>query len=405
MALSLICRTFIHHPLTKISYQKSYSATRKYSQINNSNHLVSRWLTNGIWKEKESMDRYILNVLEKTQGYVASHRFSPTETARFKALKTWYQNDYVRQKSSLIPFIKLEALGKGFDPSCSDFLNRDEISCYLEQGFVGPLKIASLTEEHLQTLFKEFHHFHKDHNRNLGSVYSMLKHRSMFDLATNTTILNKVSSILANNIMLVNMTVNAIPPGEGKSTTETSGHISSLNCHSDLSSGSQYHFEAGANHIKNLTLDNQCVNVWVSITGTDADNAPLYFFPKTHLWEIPTPFTYLNLAQDPTAILRLLAFKKGSAVRRIGLYNEEYRYLLSSRYRALLPYVFQTEVYTQPGECILFNAHCKHGSGTNTSSKVRLAITMRFNTAMTEAGGMETAGSVMTIAEANLLEF
>jgi ectoine hydroxylase-related dioxygenase (phytanoyl-CoA dioxygenase family) len=321
---------------------------------------------------------------------------------QFMALKLWYENDYVPQKSNLLPFIKLKATKKTFESEGGDYLSEKEVSCYLSEGVVGPLSIKSLTHKELNSIYEQFSDFNS--NRNLGSVYSMLTNRCMINLATNPAILAKVSSILGNNIMLANMTVNSVQPSQGKSTTETKGLVDSLNCHSDLSSGSQYHFEIGTNCIKNLTLNNRCVHVWLSITGTDATNAPLYFFPKTHLWEISTPFTYLDLNKhDPDSILKLLSFKQGSAARRIGLYNEEYKYLLYSRYKPLLSNIRQTEIYTQPGECIFFNAHTKHGSGVNSSAKTRVAITMRYNTAMTEAGGLESAGSVVTLAERKTL--
>ncbi len=371
---------------------------------NQKNSARNDYIRRGLWVEKEAMDAYLLRTLATTQKFVNCAELSSIEKTQFQALKMWHQHRYTPQKSNLLPFIQLEAVGKTFESWGGDYLNGQEIACYLEEGVVGPINIGTLNQNVLRPIAEKFHNFYTNHHRNLGSVYTMLNNKCMLDLATNSTILAKVSSILGDNIMLANMTVNALAPGQGKSTTETGGMVDALNCHSDLSSGSQYHFEPDTDWIKNLALNNQCVNVWVSVSGTDPMNAPLYFFPKTHQWEIPTPLTYLDLAgNDPDPVLKLLSFRQGSAVRRIGLYNEEYQYLLSSRYKPLLSQILQTEIYTQPGDCILFNAHTRHGSGVNLSSKPRLAITMRFNTAMTEAGGMESAGSVLTLTERKAL--
>lgn len=365
--------------------------------------LKKEYLQRLQWAEKEDMGLYMRRAYKIASKYVASSQLSPVEEEQFLALKVWHQTQYSPQESNLIPFNKLEALGKSFEIAGGNHLSKREIDFYLEQGVLGPIRIKTISAETLQVISKKFKDFHKEYNRNLGSVYTMLRDRHLFELATNPEILSKVSSILGRNLMLCNFTVNELAPGMGKSTIETGGMVDSLNCHSDLASGSQYHFELGTNAIRNLTLDNRCVNVWLSISGTDSQNAPLYFFPKTHHWEITSPFTHIDRAKgDPKLlnhVLKLLAFSHGSAPRRIGLYNVEFKDLLSSRYKSQIPHIHRTEIYTQPGECIFFNAHTRHGSGVNFSEKMRLALTLRFNTAMTEAGGFENAGSVVTRAE------
>lgn len=365
--------------------------------------LKKEYLHGRKWAEIETMDVYLHKAFKIASKYIASVKPSPQEEEQFRVLKDWHRNGYIPQKSNLLPFIKLEAIGKTSQTDGEEYLTKREVDFYLENGVVGPISIKSISKDNLFSVLEKFKNFHKEYNRNLGSVYTMLKTNCLFDLATNKEILSKVSSILGPNLMLCNFTINELAPGMGKSTIETGGMVHALNCHSDLASGAQYHFETKTNHIKNLTLDNQCVNVWLSISGTNSFNAPLYFFPKTHHWEITTPFTHIDKARNnPEAldhVLRLLSFNHGSAPRRIGLYNEEFKDLWSSKYRFLLPKIQRTEIYTQPGDCIFFNAHTRHGSGFNNSSKLRLAITMRFNTAMTEAGGQENAGSVVTQIE------
>lgn len=360
-----------------------------------------------VWVEKEKMDTYLKRELEIASRYIATVRLSPEEQAQYRKVREWYDYQYTPQKSNLLPFLPLEANGKTGIMAKGSYLTKQEVACYLAEGVVGPIPFQSITQEHLHAITQTFQGFHKNHNRNLGSVYSMMQKKCAYELATNPEILAKVSSILGENIMLTNFTINELAPWMGKSTLETGGMVNALNCHSDLSSGSQYHFELGTNSVRNLTLDNRCVNVWLSISGTDAFNAPLYFFPKTHTWEITTPFTHIDNAKgDPEYldhILQLLSFKQGSPARRIGLYNVEYRTLLGSKYRSILPLIPRVEIYTKPGECIMFNAHTRHGSGVNRSSSTRLAVTLRFNSALTEAGGMETAGSVATMAERAIL--
>lgn len=366
--------------------------------------LKNEYLQRGQWAEMESMDHYMRRAYKAASKYVTGVKLSPVEEQQFRALKLWHKTQYTPQESNLIFFNKLEAFGKTFEAAGGSHLTEREVAFYLENGVMGPMPIRTVSKDSLRVILKRFKNFHKEYNRNLGSVYTMLKTRCLFELATNPEILAKVSSILGGNLMLSNLTINELAPGMGKSTLETNGMVDSLNCHSDLASGSQYHFEPGTNQIRHLTLDNRCVNVWLSVSGTNTQNAPLYFFPRTHHWEITSPFTHIDRAKDPKDlehVLKLLSFKHGSAPRRIGLYNVEFRDLLSksSRYRFELPTIRRTEIYTEPGDCIFFNAHTRHGSGFNSSSEMRLAITLRFNTAMTESGGLEQAGAVVTRAE------
>lgn len=369
--------------------------------------LRENYLQSGVWAEKETMDVYLRQALEISSKYIAKTKLSLEEEGQYRIVKDWYQKEYIPQPSNLLPFLPLEAVGKDFERCGGDHLTKKEISCYLSEGVVGPTQIKSVTSDQLRAIFEKFSGFHKDHNRNLGSVFAMLQNRCLYELVTNREILAKVSSILGENIMVSSVTINELAPGIGKSTMETGGMVDALNCHSDLSSGSQYHFEVGTNRVRNLALDNRCVNVWLSVTGTDEFNAPLYFFPRTHTWEITTPFTHIDRAKDyPETlehVLKLLSCKQGSPARRIGLYAMEYRYLFSSCYKPLLPTMHRIEMYTKPAECIMFNAHTRHGSGVNLSAASRMAITLRFNTALTEAGGMESAGSVATLAERRAL--
>ncbi len=262
----------------------------------------------------------------------------------------------------------------------------------------------------LQSLSKKFTNFNKDYyKRNLtSSLYSSLKNKDLFELAANPDILEKVSSILGGNIALSNLSIHEIPPGNGKSSQETQGMVHAFNCHSDLSSGSHYYFKTDTNRMENLVLDNRGVCVWVSVTGTDPYNAPLYLFPRTHHWEITTPFTYLENArgdwEELEQILKLLAIHPSNSARRIGLCNIEYKYCLAN-YKSLLPKIARTEIYTKPADIIMFNQHTRHGSGINSSSQSRLAISLRYNTAMKEIGGIESAGAVVTQEEREKLGF
>ncbi len=365
----------------------------------------------GHWAEKESMDVYLRRALAVCRPFVDSVQLTQEEEKQFRIIKAWYQNDYIPQESTFLPFIKLEAIGKTFETAGKNYLKEKEIAFYLDQGLIGPLPIHSLTRDQLKTLSERFAHFNQEYySRNLrSSLYSALRNKCLFQLVTNQEILSKVSSILGPNVALSNVSVHEIAPGSGKASKETNGMVNAFNCHSDLSSGSHYYFRPGANQVENLVLDNRGICVWVSISGTDAHNSPLYVFPKTHHWEIPTPFTHIeNAKNDPVAldhVLKLLAFTTRNPARRLGLCNIEYDYLLSSHYQALLPALHRTEIYTKPGDVILFNQHTRHGSGFNASSQPRLAISLRFNTSMKEVGGIESAGAVVTQAEREALGF
>lgn len=400
-----------HSILKKISV----SSKRSFSSASNScvDHsdqmetLRKEYIHRGQWSEKEPMDVYLRNALEVCRKYVSTVELSSEEREQYQIIKTWYQQEYIPQDTTLLPFIKLEAIGKTFETSGGNYLKEKEISFYLKNGLVGPLSISSIDKSQLNAISERFPNFNKDYFRNLGSLYSALKNKCLLKLATNKEILAKVSSILGDNIMLCNMTVHEIGACSGKSSNETNGMVDAFNCHSDLSSGSHYYFRPGANQVENLALDNRGVCVWVSITGTDQYNSPLYVFPSTHHWEITTPFTHIESTKNNKAnldnVLKLLAFNHRNPARRMGLCNMEYEYLLSSQYKLLLQSIYRTEIYTKPGDVIMFNQHTRHGSGFNSSSKSRLAISLRFNTAFKEVGGIESAGAIVTKGERELL--
>lgn len=369
--------------------------------------LYVDYLRRSQWAEMESMAAYLQKALQTTSSFVSQSKLSSEEQKQFEVINNWFQTEYEPQKTTLLPFHKLEAVGKTFESFGEDYLTGKEIDFYLEKGVLGPLPVRSLNKEHLKSITDKFLNFNQDYFRNLGSLYTVLKHRCMLELATNSEILAKVSSILGDNIMLCNISVHEIGAGNGKSSLETNGEVDAFNCHSDLSSGSHYYFRPGANQVEGLVLDNRGVCVWVSISGTHKENSPLYFFPKTHLWEITTPFTHIEKARhDPAAlthVLKLLALNHRNPARRMGLCNLEYESLLSSP--SVLAGIYRTEIYTKPGDIILFNQHTRHGSGFNASPQARLAISMRFNTALKEVGGTETAGPVVTQTERELLGF
>ncbi len=389
----------------------STSWNKQVSKADSITYQQIKCIQNGQWAEKEAMDVYLKKALVGCRKFVESVQLTNEEEEQLQMIRKWYQSDYSPQSSTLLPFINLEAVGKTYETAGENYLSESEISFYLDQGLLGPLSIRSLTRTQLEALTERFADFNKDYfSRNLkSSLYSALKNKCLFELATNSEILSKVSSILGPNVALSNLSVHEIGPGSGKATSETHGSINAFNCHSDLSSGSHYYFRAGSNQVENLVLDNRGVCVWVSITGTDAHNAPLYLFPRTHTWEITTPFTFLEAAKhDPAAlehVLKLLAFSTKNPARRLGLCNLEYERFLSASDGLSLPSIRRTEVYTKPGDVILFNQHTRHGSGFNASSKPRLAISLRFNTSMKEVGGIESAGAVVTKSEREALGF
>lgn len=386
--------------------QRSFT-TSSSGLLNSTKILKNGYIQQALWAEKEPMKMYLQKALDTTSKFVAAVQLSLEEKSQLEIIKTWYDKEYEPQETTLLPFIKLEAVGKTFESSSGSYLKQREIDFYLEQGVLGPITIPSLSQDALQAITDRFPNFNLDYFRNLGSLYNVLKNRCLLELATNSEILSKVSSILGDNIMLSNISVHEIGAGHGKSSYETMGMVDAFNCHSDLSSGSHYYFRPGANQVEGLVLDNRGVCVWVSISGTNAENAPLYVFPKTHLWEITTPFTYIEKNKNnPTNldhVLKLLALNHRNSARRMGLCNLEYQDLLSSP--SLLKDIRRTEIYTKPGDIILFNQHTRHGSGFNASSQPRLAISMRYNTALKEVGGTEKAGPVLTKAEKEKLGF
>lgn len=375
----------------------------RLSSTSQIDEIYLRCVKRGGWGVKEPMDQYLNKALAISQRYVSQILLSPEEEAELKKIKEWYHRKYVPQSSTLLPFIKLEARGKTFEQAGGSYLSQEDIANYMHHGFIGPVAITSLTQADLRAISDRFQNFNRDYYKNLGSLYNTLSNYCLFRLATNPDILAKVSSILGEDVQLSNVTVHEIGSGGGKSSMETKGNVNDFNCHSDVSSGSHYYFKPEGNQVEDLALDNQGVCVWVSITGTTPRNAPLYLFPQTHLWEITTPFTYIeNAKKNPQAldhVFKLLAFNHKNPARRIGLCALEYLYLLSSQYKPMLSKIHQTEIYTPPGSVIMFNQHCRHGSGFNYTQEPRLAISLRFNTALKEVGGTEWAGAVVTSAE------
>lgn len=406
-----LCHANLHRLLSASVDHSTAAASHFLSKKAQITRFREKLIKEGKWREKESMDIYLQNALAICNPYVESTKLTDEEEDEFKAIKEWFHTTYTPQKSTLLPFLKLETSGPTFDEFGGDYLTDIESAFYLDQGLLGPQRICSLTPELLESIANRFTHFNKDYYaRNLcSSLYSALKNRCLFELVTNKEILSKVSSILGSNIALSNLSVHEVGPMSGKASTETKGAVNAFNCHSDLSSGSHYYFERGADQVKNLVLDNRGVCVWVSITGTEAENAPLYLFPKTHRWEITTPFTYIEKARNNAVeldkVLKLLALRHRNPARRIGLCNLEYEHLLSSSYQSTLPLIKRTEVYTKPGDVILFNQHTRHGSGFNTSKQPRLAISLRYNTALKEVGGIESAGAVVSKEEREALGF
>lgn len=399
-AVSYFRTLFSHcHTLTPKRFLSNSNA-KTLSQIE---AMRNKHIGKGEWGEKEPMDVYLRKALDVSRQFVSSATLSPEEQKELRKIEAWFGGKYVRPSSTRVPFIPLKAVGKTFEVARGAYLKKEDVFHYMHNGFIGPLPIFTLSRSHLKAISDRFPNFNQNYYKNLGSLYSALRNKCLFDLASNAEILAKVSTILGDNIQLSNMTVHEIGAGSGKSSDETGGMVDAFNCHSDVSSGSHYYFKPEGNRVEGLALDNRGVCVWVSISGTTSLNSPLYMFPRTHLWEITTPFTHIeNAFSQPRAlnhVFKLLAFNHKNPARRIGLCALEYDYLLSSQYQTLLPGIKRTEIYAPPGSVVMFNQHCRHGSGMNYTQKPRLAISLRFNTAFKEIGGTELAGAVVSQKE------
>ncbi len=136
-------RTF-HHLLFAAIRNDHASSYTHLPRLDGISRVRSAFIQKGCWAEKEPMDLYLKKALEIGLRFLSTVHLTAAEEEQFTHLKRWYLNEYVAPQSTLIPFIKLEAIGKRFETAQSNYLKQKEVDFYLDQGFMGPLSTYTI---------------------------------------------------------------------------------------------------------------------------------------------------------------------------------------------------------------------------------------------------------------------
>lgn len=242
----------------------------------------------------------------------------------------------------------------------SDGFQEEQKKFFRENGVLGPVKIDCFKDMDFSFLDELINHTGEK------SEY-FFKSKKIVDLALNNTLLNKVRSLLGDNVVLLNDTIVFLNPQQNPEAT-----------HSDIQGGSVLY---GDEFFRD---DPGFLNVWISISGTDSLKAPLHFFPGTHLFNIIPILAHLyTIRKNPersSYYANLFTCLEGNEhVRRsLRLQIETLKETFDKDY--LKSYTRQ-EIYTVPGECIFFNSHVIHGSSPNLSNVPRTALVFRYRQA------------------------
>lgn len=369
---------------TKASSAKSYrffasmplSIVRSYSTCSEDTRK---------WAEKESLGTYLQSRVSTLEKYFQTVQRSPEEDRLAERIMARYLNKEAYRYEESLPYrLKLQVSNKTAENAGPNFFSERELAFYLENGFVGPRKISSISTGILKKMHERFSGMLKgstpDQNRS-KVLRQEWRDVDVFDLVTNKEIVSRISSILGDNIKMRYTSMHEVPPGEGSFSEMTKGHIADFYAHSDMNLGT-------AVIPKEDTVPPFCdvdaVSAWVSISGTNAHNAPLFFFPKTHQWDITTPLTFLENTKNDKKALALtckLLSTRSWANQLNAQHYLFYNYLLNSHYQQMLETTRKTEMYMERGECVFFTTHLLHGSGVNYQPLSRLGISIRYSRA------------------------
>lgn len=361
---------------------QSSRALRSFSTklINFSNDLTYK----DRWAKKESLGEYLKQRLPHIESYLNSLEFSANEESFLRQIKTNYQNRTTKVVEDIFPFkFNLEKENKTYENSGLNFLRKKDVRLYLENGIIGPIKIKTISQATLQAVFSRYTGIPKDltpKDYREARVRQEWQNKDILDLACNEEIVGKISSLLGDHIKVRFTGIHEVPPRAGSFSSITEGKIAALCAHSDTNLAARLSKKG----MDGPLVDLDSINVWISISETNPRNGPLYVFPKTHQWSILTPLKYLEHASHDKdvleRVLKLLSIS-GFGHEMIANHALYYNYLLTSKYQHLLSKIKRTEIYTKPGECLIFNSHLLHGSDINWTPKSRLAISIRYSRA------------------------
>ncbi len=345
--------------------------------------LQKEHVRKGNWSLRENFYDYSHKKMGNLMRYVDSLSSSEKETATLQKIKTEYSK-FTGKPVDIFPFTpSIEQITRTVEDGGDGFLSKEEIQFYIAHGLVGPMPLKSLKPDFLQSIYTQFTGI----TNTLGSKgYRDVRVRQewvsleILELASNVEIVSRVSSLLGENIKIRFTGIHEIPPKTGAFAAATNDKIAAFCAHSDLNLGSRLS-KIGLSH---SPVDTDSINVWISITGTGPDNAPLFLFPRTHRWPIFTPLKYLDHARENPEQLertfRLLSIGEfGSEI--VANHALFYHYLHHSPLRNELFEIPEIEVYTQPGDCIIFSTHLQHGSEINQTEQPRLGISVRYSRA------------------------
>lgn len=330
----------------------------------------------------ESMADYLALTLVPHLQYVSSLSLSEKELSFFNKL-------YENPEKFLVP---LEYLDPVTSRKKSQTTAEEKIFYdYETHGVLGPYRLTA-SHENLINIKNNYRHFNQQQKMNTPHFKisgHQWKNRHILSLALDPGVIKNLKPLLGENIKINSITVHEVPAYSG--TYAQYGDIHALGAHSDINGGLVFDF------LKNKTIlscvETQSINVWISITGTCIDNAPLFVFPKTHHWEVISPLTYLKHAKqyqlDLKWICQLLSLQETMPFV-FGQRTLNYQYLLAQA--SHLSDIYRTDMYTQPGEYIIFNSHLMHGSGINRTSTSRLAVSVRYSRA-TQPGNKNSSAS------------
>lgn len=371
----LLCRNF-----TSI---KSSATT---STLNPFDNVRAEYILSGKWSEKENLKSYIQDRIINLNHYFSILQRSPEEDQLAEKIMARYLSKKAYNYIDSLPYrLNLQKSEKTLENFGPHFFREREIDFYLKYGFIGPKAVKSISQEKLKEIHARFTGMLKgltpDQNRK-KILRQEWRDKDILDLVTNEEIVAKVSSLLGENIKMRFTSMHEVPPGEGSFSNMTSGHIPDFYAHSDMNLGTAVIPRVDT---EKPFCDRDAVSVWISISGTNEDNAPLFVFPGTHLWDITTPLTYLEHTKHDKKSLertcRLLS-TKGFANQLNANHYLYYDYLQNSHYQKMLTTTKKTEMYMAPGDCLFFTTHLLHGSGINQLPVSRLGMSVRYSRAL-----------------------
>lgn len=366
--------------IKKLHYSevKAVEIARENTIIN----WIEEYIKRGKWNIKEDLRTFLLMESSRMRNLLSTINLSDEEKNRCAKMKSILSSSEIlaEAKEDFLnviheygeswgndkpkedwPRLNHKIIGnRNFENSGGFYFTRTEIDFYQQNGVVGPIKLTTLDKRILESLSTK--------STSKGAISNFyFKFSEILKLVKNTEILSKVRSILGDNVVFINDTILVVPPGDQLDVT-----------HSDIQ-GSSAHL--GTEFYRG---DSGILNVWISITEINKNNSPLHVFPSTHLWGISSLYSHLtcikkNLSEvDYYSKLLALEGDKMHVTRSLRLNAES---ILEHYSEEELSNICRAEIYTEPGECVFFNGHIIHGSTTNDTDKVRIAVALRYRVA------------------------